>query len=299
VPVQVEVIRLALDEWHRWEEHSDPWVVLLAVLDALSQARAERDITALAETLRPENPLAALLCNRSCPVEREPSLESALLALSHYHRRAAVVREFLQAIGQEQYAAHLEPPPPAAESRRVIPERNPQVLLMTRETYEAKVDRREQLRRELAGEIPRLIAAARALGDLSENADYHAARERQGLAAAEARALDAVIEHARILEDLRISGDQVTAGTEVLLRELPSGAERTVWLLGQDDNYHGPEVINYRAAIGQALLEHKPGDQVTVEGEEGAITYEIVSVRKRLPEVKKSAPPGRRGMFTD
>ncbi len=299
VPVQVEVIRLALDEWCRWEKHCDPWMVLLAVLDALSQAKAERDIAALAEILRPENLLGALLRDGPCPAEREPSLESALQTLSHYHRRAALVREFLMAIGQGRYATHLEPPPPVTETRRVIPERNPQVLLMTRETYEAKVERREQLRRELAGEIPRLIAAARALGDLSENADYHAARERQGLAAAEARALETAIEHARILEDLHIPGDQVTAGTEVLLREVPSGTERTVWLLGQDDNYHGPEVINYRAAIGQALLERKPGDQVTVEGEGEPITYEIVSVRKRLPEVKKSAPPGRRGMFTD
>jgi transcription elongation factor GreA len=299
VPVQVEIIRLALHERARWESSRDPWVVLLAALDALSQAKAQRDIVALAEMLRPEGALADLLGGRPCPPEREHNLESSLLTLSRYHRRAAVVRDFLAATGHEQYTPHLEPPRPAAESQRVIPERNPQVLLMTRETYEAKVERREQLRRELAGEIPRLIAAARALGDLSENADYHAARERQGLAAAEVRALDATIDHARILEDLRIHGDQVTAGTEVLLRELPSGAERTVWLLGQDDNYHGPEVVNYRAAIGQALLEHKPGDQVTVESEGEAVTYEVVSVRKRLPEVKKAGPAGRRGMFTD
>ncbi len=299
VPVQVEIIRLALEVRAQWEAARDPWVVLLAALDALSQAKAERDITALAEMLRPDGTLAELLRGRPCPEARVHNLESSLLALAHYHRRAGVVREFLTGAGQEEYLPQLEPPKPAAEGHRLIPERNPKVVIMTRETYEAKVERREQLRRELATEIPRLIAAARELGDLSENADYHAARERQGLAAAEARSLDALVDHARILEDLPILGDRVTAGTEVVLRELPGGTERTVWLLGQDDNYHGPEVINYRAAIGQALLEHKPGDEVTVEGEGGPVTYEVVAVRKRLPEVKKAAPSGRRGMFSD
>ena len=298
VPVQVEIIRLALDERGRWEAARDPWVVFLAALDALSQAKAERDLTALAGMLRPDGEMAELLRDRPCPESREHNLESSLLTLAHYHRRAGVVRKFLAA-GHEQYVPHLEPPQPASDSHRLIPERNPKVIIMTRETYEGKVERREQLRRELATEIPRLIAAARELGDLSENADYHAARERQGLAAAEARALDATIDHARILEDLPILGDRVTAGTEVVLCESSSGAERTVWLLGQDDNYHGPDVINYRAAIGQALLEHKPGDQVTVASEEVSVIYEVISVRKRLPEVSKAAATGRRGMFSD
>jgi transcription elongation factor GreA len=299
VAVQVEIIRLALDERARWQASRDPWVVLLAALDTLSQAKTERDIAAIVEMLSGTGPLAELLRDRPCPPERGHNLESSLLTLAHYHRRAAAVRAFLTATGHEQYAPHLEPPRATDDGGRIIPERNPKVILMTRETYEVKVERREHLRRELATEIPRLIAAARELGDLSENADYHAARERQGLAAAEARSLDATVDHARILEDLHIEGDRVMAGTEVVLRELPSGTERTLWLLGQDDSHHAPEVINYRAAVGQALLEHKPGDQVTVESETETVTYEVLSVRKRLPEVKKAGASGRRGMFSD
>ena len=299
VAVQVEIIRLALDERAHWQDRRDPWVVFLAALDTLAQAKTERDIAAIMEMLSGAGALADLLRDRPCPTERSHNLESSLLTLAHYHRRAAVVRAFLTASGHEQWLPNLEPPRPSEDGGRVIPERNPKVILMTRETYEGKVERREQLRKELATEIPRLIAAARELGDLSENADYHAARERQGLAAAEARSLDATVDHARILEDLQIVGDRVMAGTEVLLRELPSGAERTLWLLGQDDSHHGPEVINYRAAVGQALIEHKVGDQVTVESETETLSYEIISVKKRLPEVKKVEKGGRRGMFSD
>ncbi len=299
VPVQVEIIRLALDQRARWEATRDPWVVMLAALDTLAQAKTTRDITAVANMLRPEGTLAGLLRTRPCPSDRKHNLESSLLTLAHYHRRAGVVRDCLAATGHDQYAPNLEPPKPVADNHRLIPERNPKVIIMTRETYESKVERREQLRRELATEIPHLIAAARELGDLSENADYHAARERQGLAAAEARSLDALVDHARILEDLPILGDRVTAGTEVVLRETATGTERTVWILGQDDSYRGPEVINYRASIGQALLEHKPGNQVTVESERGPVIYEVLSVRKRLPEINRPGPAGRRGMFTD
>jgi hypothetical protein len=169
VAVQVEIIRLALDERAHWQESRDPWVVLLAALDTLSQAKTERDIAAIAEMLSGEGPLAGLLRGRACPPERSHNLESALLTLAHYHRRAAVVRAFLTATGHEEYLPHLEPPRVSDEGGRVLPERNPKVILMTRETYEGKVERREHLRKELATEIPRLIAAARELGDLSHD----------------------------------------------------------------------------------------------------------------------------------
>jgi transcription elongation factor GreA len=153
---------------------------------------------------------------------------------------------------------------------------------MTRQTHQQKVSRLEQLQRELATDIPRMIAAARELGDLSENADYHAARERQGLAAAEVRALEALLERARLIEDLDITAEDVSVGTEVELRQ-PDGERRRVWILGQDDNYHGDNVINYRAGLGQSLVGHQIGDTVEVRGETGMETFEILSIVPRLP----------------
>jgi transcription elongation factor GreA len=210
-----------------------------------------------------------------------------------------VVRDFLAAVEHGEFVALLQAPE-EQQVQRIAPELDSSILLMTHQTYEEKVLRRDQLQHELATVIPELIAKARALGDLSENADYHAARERQGLAAAEVRALESVIECTRLIEKLDIDEEVASAGTEVRLQD-PSGHERVFWILGQDDGYHGPEVINYRAELGQALIGHRVGDEVTVELDGERVTCRLVAIRRRMPDVLAELERYRahRGQFTD
>lgn len=299
VPVQVEVIRLALElrQQGLGAEH-DPWSLALAVIRALAHVKAQRDATSLKEMLAPQGEIAGLVRDHPRTKDMEINLELALLFVLRHGRRAPLVREFLTAVGAEELNRHLEEAHRPVEQEHLIPERDPKIVLMTRETYEGKVERREQLRKDLATEIPKKIAAARELGDLSENADYHAAKEQQGLADAEERSLEAMLDHARIIEDLRISDEYVIAGTEVTLLDA-AGEERHMWILGQDDNHHGPEVVNYRAALGQAVVGRKRGEEVTLETETGPKTYKVVSIRKRLPETKRKGKGKRAGMFSD
>ncbi len=299
VPVQVEVIRLLLETGAVAQPEREPWALALAVLRALSSATARRDIEALLQLLAAQGGLVALVRGRPCPPALEHQIEESLVRLRAHPRRVRGAADFLEAAGHTALLLHLKEPQPSGDREQLLPERNPQIILMTRATYESKVARRDQLRRELVTEIPRLIAAARALGDLSENADYHAARERQGLAAAEARALDTVLHRARVIEDLPVAGDRAAPGTEVTLCDLTTGEERTVWILGHDDAYHGPEVINYRAPLGQALVGRRPGEEVTVELGGDTLTYRIVAVRKRLPSAPTSGAKRRARRSSD
>jgi len=281
--VQVEVVRLALETSSVGEDNRPPWQLFLALARVLPGATTRRDFSAATELFARSGRLAELLSGRACPPELELQVQGALAALPHDSPTLELIQAFLAAAEHQGYVRYLQEGPPAP-TPSLSPERDPQVVLMTGETYRGKQARRAQLRRELAGEIPRQIAAARELGDLSENADYHAARERQGLAAAEVRSLQALLDRAQIIEDLELSEDRVSVGMEVRLWQMPDGPARTVWVLGQDDSYHGPEVINYRAGLGQALLGHRPGERIEIPTADDTVTYEIVAVKRRLPE---------------
>jgi len=296
----VQVADLALQLPSPWSEERSSWAIILALTRALAQAKAERDVTTSRALLAPEGALAGLLRGQACPQEIEIALEGALLDLRRQSRRVSVIKTFLEAAGHPQYGSFLEQPK-VEKAALIPPELNPSITLMTHQTYEEKVLRRDQLQHELATVIPEMIAKARALGDLSENADYHAARERQGLAAAEVRALEAIIERTRLIEKLEMDEDVAGAGREVRLRELPDGRERVVWILGLDDGYHGEEVINYRAGLGQALLGHRVGEEIEVEVNGERKAYRLLTVHRRMPDVLAELDRYRaqRGQFTD
>ncbi|HVX17519.1 MAG TPA: transcription elongation factor GreA [Acidimicrobiales bacterium] len=126
-------------------------------------------------------------------------------------------------------------------------------------------------------EIARKIEAARELGDLSENGDYHAAKEEQGKMEGRILQLAHMLEHAEIVEDA--GGEVVAAGSVVTIRyEGDEDTER--YLIGSIEERHDHlEVMSPGSALGQALLGHKPGDSVNYETPTGAsITVEVVEV---------------------
>jgi len=299
-PIQTQVAELMLELPDPWSPERSPWAVFLALARALGQAKAQRDVTAIGALLTAGSTLSGLLRGLEPPPEVAMALEGALLDLRRQVKRAATVKSFLHATGHDELAAYLEQPK-VEKPVHLAPELDESIFLMTHQTYEEKVLRRDLLQHELATVIPELIAKARALGDLSENADYHAARERQGLAAAEVRALEAVIERSRLIEKQDMDEDMASAGTEVGLKDLATGHERIVWILGLDDGYHGEEVINYRAGLGQALIGHRVGDEVTVEVDGQEVTYRLMTVQRRMPDVLAELDRFRahRGGFND
>jgi transcription elongation factor GreA len=126
-------------------------------------------------------------------------------------------------------------------------------------------------------DIARKIEAARELGDLSENGDYHAAKEEQGKMEGRIRHLAALLENAEIVEGG--DADQVVPGSVVAIRyEGDEEVER--YLVGSIEERHDDlDVISPASPMGSALLGAGPGDEVSFETPTGAqVTVEVVEV---------------------
>ncbi|MCU0310636.1 MAG: transcription elongation factor GreA [Acidimicrobiales bacterium] len=125
-------------------------------------------------------------------------------------------------------------------------------------------------------DIARKIQAARELGDLSENGDYHAAKEEQGKMEGRIRHLQAILLDAEIVE--AGGTDSVTPGVVVsICYEGEDDAER--FLIGSIEERHGDvEVVSPRSPLGEALMGHRIGDVVSYEAPGGALRVEIVDI---------------------
>lgn len=148
---------------------------------------------------------------------------------------------------------------------------------LTRETHARLQAELEDLTTRGRVEIARQIEAARALGDLSENGDYHAAKDAQGKMEARVRQLQAMLQTAVIVE--RPEGDDVVrAGVEVEIRyEGDSDTER--YFVGSiEERREGVAVISPGSPLGQALVGHAKGETVEYDAPTGTLRVEIVSV---------------------
>ena len=125
--------------------------------------------------------------------------------------------------------------------------------------------------------ISELIERAREMGDLSENGDYHAAKNEQGLNEARVRQLEAILKHAVVVE--ATAADKVEAGTivEVLM---DGDDEPSTYLIGSiEERGSGYDVMSPGSPLGKALLGHAAGDVVTYQAPSGKFTVEIMAVR--------------------
>jgi transcription elongation factor GreA len=149
---------------------------------------------------------------------------------------------------------------------------------MTREGYEKKRGELEQKQNTEMIEVTKRIAAARELGDLSENAEYHAAREDQGLLQARIDKLKDELSRAEIVDPSALAGDTIVFGARVRIRDLKSGEEQTYELVGPGDEDYGKNKILTTSPRAQALLGKKQGEIVEVNVPRGCLRYEIVEI---------------------
>jgi transcription elongation factor GreA len=149
---------------------------------------------------------------------------------------------------------------------------------MTREGYEklkADLDRMENI--EMI-EVAKRIAAARDLGDLSENAEYHAAREDQGHLQARITVLKDKLARAYIVDRSSLPSDTVVFGTRVRLKDLDSGEEEVYELVGPGEEDYENNKILTTSPRGQGLLGKKRGDIAVIKVPRGNLRYEIVDI---------------------
>jgi transcription elongation factor GreA len=149
---------------------------------------------------------------------------------------------------------------------------------LTRDTFDRLRDELEDLRTRGRVEIARAIEAARMLGDLSENGDYHAAKDSQGKMEARVRQLEAMLEGAQIVDAAAGSSETVTTGVVVALRYAgDDDVER--YLIGSiEERRDGVSIISPNSPLGQALMGHGPGDRISYDAPSGPLAVEIVSL---------------------
>ncbi|MCB9988828.1 MAG: transcription elongation factor GreA [Rhodospirillales bacterium] len=122
------------------------------------------------------------------------------------------------------------------------------------------------------------IAEARAHGDLSENAEYHAARERQSFIEGRIQELEAVISKAQIIDPATMSGDTVKFGARILIVDEDTDIEVSYQIVGHHEANADQGKISLNAPIARALIGKAVGDSVTVHAPQGERSYEILEV---------------------
>ncbi len=135
------------------------------------------------------------------------------------------------------------------------------------------------LEHELRTELPKEILTARAHGDLSENAEYHAAKERQGLVNARLNKLRQRVAELAMIDFTKIPHGKAGLGSEVTVLDMGKDEEVTYNLVMSEDADAGKNMISTTSPIGRALLGKIVGDTVKVTSPGGTKELEIVTLR--------------------
>src|SRR5918996_5981123 len=152
---------------------------------------------------------------------------------------------------------------------------------MTRPGFEKLRDELDRLKRVDRPGIIKAIAEARAHGDLSENAEYHAAREKQGFIEGRINELEAKVGAAEVLEP-PTSGDRITFGSTVLLED-ESGKEVRYQIVGSDEAEPANGRISVMSPLARTLIGKRVGDNVTAQLPGGKKTFDILQVNFPWP----------------
>jgi transcription elongation factor GreA len=131
---------------------------------------------------------------------------------------------------------------------------------------------------ELRNELPKEILKARAHGDLSENAEYHAAKERQGYVNARLNQLKARMSELSMIDMSKISRDKVGLGSEVVVLDVNKGEEITYRLVTSEETNVAKGFISTSSPIGRGLLGKEVGDVVKIQIPGGIRELEIVKL---------------------
>ncbi len=122
------------------------------------------------------------------------------------------------------------------------------------------------------------IAAARAHGDLKENAEYHAAREEQGLLEARIAELEHMLASAQVVDHKAIKMDGIAFGATITLLDLQTDSRRTYQIVGKFESDVKSGKIPIASPIARALIGKKVGDEVTVQVPKGIQEFEVLKV---------------------
>lgn len=150
---------------------------------------------------------------------------------------------------------------------------------MTNEGYEQLKEELKRLKTKERYAVAREIEEARAHGDLSENAEYDAAKEKQGHLEAKIRELEGKLSNAEVIDPAKLSSNKVVFGATVALEDLDSGEEIEIQIVGPDEADAKQGKISVHAPLARALIGKEAEDEAEVRTPGGTRTYEVKSIR--------------------
>jgi len=138
----------------------------------------------------------------------------------------------------------------------------------------------KRLKSEARPNVIKAIAEARAHGDLSENAEYHAAREQQGFIEGRIAELESKLSNAEVIDPSQLAAtDRVVFGATVQLEDQDAGGSMTYQIVGEDEADIRSGRISVTSPIARAVIGKTEGDLVDVDAPAGTRCYEIVTIR--------------------
>ncbi len=149
---------------------------------------------------------------------------------------------------------------------------------ITRTGLKRLEDERNKLKSVDRPSIIQAISAARELGDLSENAEYHAAKEQQGFIEGRIAELDSIISSSEVIDPSTIKNDKIIFGATVTLLDLDEDLEKTYQIVGEKEADISLNLISYTSLIGRSLISKSVGDIVEVNTPKTTKEWEIIKI---------------------
>lgn len=153
-------------------------------------------------------------------------------------------------------------------------------IYLTKEGYKKLLEELEYLKKIKRRELSKAVGEARAHGDISENAEYDAAKEAQALNEKRIAELEAKLSRCRILDDENIPKDEILIGATVRLKDLDSGEEFEYTLVSEVEANYAEGKISITSPVGQGLLGHKENEIVEIKIPAGTLRYKILKISR-------------------
>lgn len=152
------------------------------------------------------------------------------------------------------------------------------ISYMTKAGYDKKMEELAKLENVERPAVVQAIVEAREKGDLSENAEYDAARERQGMLEAKIAELKNLIAGARIIDESKVNTDEVQLLNKVTIKNVANNAKMTYTIVTETESNLREGKISITTPIAKGLVGHKVGDVVEIQAPAGTMKFEILEI---------------------
>ncbi len=151
---------------------------------------------------------------------------------------------------------------------------------LTQEGYDKLHKELEYLKGAKRRELSKAIGEARAHGDISENAEYEAAKDAQGFNEKRIVELETYLATAKVMDSDAMSSDEILIGATVKLKDVKSGEALEYMLVAEEEADYAQGKISVTSPVGSALINHKVGDMVEIKVPAGVLKYTVLKISR-------------------